>query len=202
MSSDQFENDEVSMVDVLAEDKELEAEANAVFGDSDDQHCTYEKGYVKRQALYACLTCTPAAPDSDLAGVCLACSLSCHDGHDLVELYTKRNFQCDCGNEKFADFECKLQKNKDAANTLNNYNQNFKGLYCSCHRPYPDPDDETRMTNRKLARNPASTYTNCISHEPRSIEKGKGKRRIVPPGIKLIYTSIFSRCLDHKDLRE
>ncbi|CAB3996752.1 E3 ubiquitin- ligase UBR7, partial [Paramuricea clavata] len=99
-------------------------------------------GYVKRQALYACLTCTPAAPDSDLAGVCLACSLSCHDGHDLVELYTKRNFQCDCGNEKFADFECKLQKNKDAANTLNNYNQNFKGLYCSCHRPYPDPDDE------------------------------------------------------------
>jgi hypothetical protein len=43
MSSDQFENDEVSMVDVLAEDTELEAEANAVFGDSDDQHCTYEK---------------------------------------------------------------------------------------------------------------------------------------------------------------
>ena len=43
MSSGQFENDEVSMVDVLEEDKELEAEANAVFGDSDDQHCTYEK---------------------------------------------------------------------------------------------------------------------------------------------------------------
>ncbi len=31
MSSGQFENDEVSMVDVLEEDKELEAEANAVF---------------------------------------------------------------------------------------------------------------------------------------------------------------------------
>ena len=43
MSSEQFENDEVSMVDVLEEDKELEAEANAVFGDSDDQHCTYDK---------------------------------------------------------------------------------------------------------------------------------------------------------------
>ena len=142
MSSELFGNDEVSMVDVLEEDKELEAEANAVFGDSDDQHCTYEKGYVKRQALYACLTCTPAAPEADLAGVCLACSLSCHDGHELVELYTKRNFRCDCGNEKFSDFECKLQKNKDAVNTLNKYNQNFKGLYCSCHRPYPDPDDE------------------------------------------------------------
>ena len=43
MSSEQFENDEVSMVDVLEKDKELEAEANAVFGDSDDQHCTYDK---------------------------------------------------------------------------------------------------------------------------------------------------------------
>ena len=48
MSSEQFENDEVSMVDVLEEDKELEAEANAVFGDSDDQHCTYEKVYLFR----------------------------------------------------------------------------------------------------------------------------------------------------------
>ena len=21
------------------------------------------------------------------------------------------------------------------------YNQNFSGLYCECHRPYPDPED-------------------------------------------------------------
>ena len=26
-----------------------------------------------------------------LAGVCLACSLHCHEGHDLYELYTKRS---------------------------------------------------------------------------------------------------------------
>ena len=54
MSSDQFGNDEVSMVDVLAEDKELEAEANAVFGDSDDQHCTYEKVYLCMFMLLIC----------------------------------------------------------------------------------------------------------------------------------------------------
>ena len=24
---------------------------------------------------------------------------------------------------------------------LNRYNQNFKGDYCTCHRPYPDPED-------------------------------------------------------------
>ena len=22
------------------------------------------------------------------------------------------------------------------------YNQNFKGDYCTCHRPYPDPEDK------------------------------------------------------------
>lgn len=32
--------------------------------------------------------------DTDqLAGICLACSYHCHDGHELVELYTKRYFK-------------------------------------------------------------------------------------------------------------
>lgn len=55
------------------------------------------QGYIKRQALYACLTCTPEArtDPTKRAGVCLACSYACHDGHDMVELYTKRNFRCD-----------------------------------------------------------------------------------------------------------
>lgn len=44
---------------------------------------------MSRQAVYACSTCTP--PGSSLtAGICLACSLRCHEGHDLIELYTKR----------------------------------------------------------------------------------------------------------------
>ena len=46
------------------------------------------QGYVKRQALYACGTCSPA--DGEPAGVCLACTLTCHEGHELYELYTKR----------------------------------------------------------------------------------------------------------------
>ena len=61
-----------------------------------------------RQPLYSCLTCarettkrrrissSASQPQNDdldpqwLAGVCLACSIKCHDGHELVELYTKR----------------------------------------------------------------------------------------------------------------
>ncbi|MGH0168960.1 UNVERIFIED_CONTAM: hypothetical protein FKN15_078352 [Acipenser sinensis] len=136
------EGDEVvlSMVDVLEENEELENEASAVLGGSDPEKCSYPKGYVKRQALYACSTCTPK--DEDPAGICLACSYKCHEGHNLYELYTKRNFRCDCGNSKFKGFECRLYSGKDTLNTNNKYNQNFVGLYCTCKRPYPDPEDE------------------------------------------------------------
>lgn len=140
MDSGLLEDDVVSMVDVLQEDNELEEEARAVLGDSDDQHCTYPAGYVKRQALYACGTCSLS--DAEPAGVCLACTLMCHEGHTLYELYTKRNFRCDCGNKKFPNFKCKLFSQKDPENTMNKYNQNYRGVYCTCQRPYPDLEDE------------------------------------------------------------
>ncbi|XP_069118451.1 putative E3 ubiquitin-protein ligase UBR7 isoform X2 [Argopecten irradians] len=134
--SNDSENSCVSMVDVLREEEELEADATAVLGDSDIHNCTYPAGYIPRQALYSCLTC------NGQAGVCLACSYECHEGHDLCELYTKRNFRCDCGNDKFPNNKCKLYPTKDGCNARNTYNQNFKGLYCVCMRPYPDPEDE------------------------------------------------------------
>ncbi|KAJ7360151.1 Putative E3 ubiquitin-protein ligase ubr7 [Desmophyllum pertusum] len=140
MDAGVLEDEVVSMVDVLHEDNELEEEARAVLGDSDDQHCTYLAGYVKRQALYACGTCSPI--DTEPAGVCLACTLTCHEGHVLYELYTKRHFRCDCGNNNFGSFKCKLYSQKDPENTMNKYNQNFRGVYCTCHRPYPDMEDE------------------------------------------------------------
>ncbi|KAK3517016.1 hypothetical protein QTP70_030428 [Hemibagrus guttatus] len=99
-----------------------------------------EEGYVKRQALYACNTCTPKGGEA--AGICLACSYKCHEGHELFELYTKRNFRCDCGNEKFGEMECRLFPEKEKTNCGNKYSHNFFGLYCTCERPYPDPEDE------------------------------------------------------------
>ena len=33
---------------------------------------------------------------------------------------------------------CKLKPNKDSLNTLNYYNHNFNGLYCTCNKPYPE----------------------------------------------------------------
>ncbi|KAJ8341375.1 hypothetical protein SKAU_G00336660 [Synaphobranchus kaupii] len=130
----------VSLVEVLEEDQELENEAAAVLGGSDPDNCSYPQGYVKRQALYACSTCTPRGAEP--AGICLACSYKCHEGHDLFELYTKRNFRCDCGNGKFRELKCKLYPGKDGLNTSNKYNHNFYGLYCTCDRPYPDSEDQ------------------------------------------------------------
>lgn len=130
----------VSLVDVLEEDEELENEACAVLGGSDSEKCSYSQGSVKRQALYACSTCTPEGEEP--AGICLACSYECHGSHKLFELYTKRNFRCDCGNSKFKNMECKLFPDKSKVNSCNKYNDNFFGLYCICKRPYPDPEDE------------------------------------------------------------
>ncbi len=80
---------------------------------------------MKRQPLYACLTCCTNIPEDETsknlskkAGVCLACSYHCHESHELVELYTKRNFRCDCGNSKI-DNECKLANDKGPVNEKN-----------------------------------------------------------------------------------
>ncbi|KAK8757734.1 hypothetical protein V5799_004638 [Amblyomma americanum] len=140
-SIDLHDEDSVTLQDLLDEEQELEDDADAVLGGSDDKNCTYDQGYVKRQALYACGTCT--GPDAQPAGVCLACSYACHEGHNLYELYTKRNFRCDCGNESFpASNPCRLCPRKDIRNAENKYNHNFQGRYCTCQRPYPDPEDD------------------------------------------------------------
>ena len=55
----------------------------------------------------------------------------------------QRSFRCDCGNSKYKE-PCKLFKEKDIVNAENKYNHNFRGLYCVCNKPYPDPDGEVR----------------------------------------------------------
>ena len=93
--------------------------------------------------MFSCLTCSPESKNdlTKAAGICLACSYHCHENHELVELYTKRNFRCDCGGSRMNNVHCKLDPYKINENDKNAYNQNFSGLYCTCHRPYPDPED-------------------------------------------------------------
>lgn len=46
--------------------------------------------------------------NNQVAAVCLGCAIYCHRKHTIHELYSKRNFRCDCGNDKFGTFKCKL----------------------------------------------------------------------------------------------
>ena len=55
-----------------------------VLGGDEGKECTYSNGYMKRQAIFSCLTCVP----NGNAGVCTACSLSCHDGHEVCNLHS------------------------------------------------------------------------------------------------------------------
>lgn len=89
----------------------------------------------KISCLFFCDLFFPA-----ILGICLACSLQCHEKHELVELYTKRNFHCDCG-VKSGSSKCQLDSSKREQGMNNKYNQNFAGLYCQCHRPYPDAEN-------------------------------------------------------------
>ncbi|KAI9914607.1 hypothetical protein PsorP6_007866 [Peronosclerospora sorghi] len=142
---DEDEDEVVTLSEVLEHNEYMAETADAVLGDASDTHCSYPMGYM-RQAVYACITCTPDALEKPetRAGVCLACTYNCHRDHDLVELYTKRAFRCDCGNQKFPSTPCKLEPNKARVNARNTYSQNYGGRYCNCHRPYPDPERTTR----------------------------------------------------------
>ena len=66
----------MTMLDVLEDEKALEDDANAVLGDVSDTACTYALGYMPRQPVYACTTCSGSGTPS---GICLACSYHCHE---------------------------------------------------------------------------------------------------------------------------
>ncbi|CAF0872788.1 unnamed protein product [Adineta steineri] len=125
------------------EEEELDRE-RALYGNCDVDTCTYPQGYVRRQALFTCMTCNN---NEQCTGICAACAYHCHANHNVNELYTKRFFRCDCGNSKSTHQTCELYPNKDPENSLNKYNDNFRGIYCTCKRPYPDKESATVSMN-------------------------------------------------------
>ncbi|OAA61879.1 metaphase-anaphase transition protein [Niveomyces insectorum RCEF 264] len=139
-------------LDIIREQMQLEADAREALPYS-IEHCTKPLGRL-RQSVFACLTCNPppadpAAPYPNSAGVCYACSVQCHGDHTLVELFTKRQFTCDCGTTRFPIASpCKLRINaatntrgdvhSEAPDPGNFYNHNFRNRFCGCACDY-DP---------------------------------------------------------------
>ncbi|KAJ5197789.1 uncharacterized protein N7498_006906 [Penicillium cinerascens] len=133
----------------------LEADAREALPYSFDS-CTYALGPL-RQSLFACLTCNPppANPDDPYtpAAVCYSCQISCHSEHELVELFNKRNFVCDCGTTRLSS-PCTLRedpktgrkgvKSQEAA-PGNKYNHNFRNQFCGCGEQYDAHQEKGTM---------------------------------------------------------
>jgi len=93
--------------------------------------CSAPLGPVKQQ-LYRCLTC---AVDQTPAAVCLGCLKICHAGHEVMELYGRRGFQCDCGTPRL-NRSCRFDPGEGrAAHLANPYDRAFENRYCHCGGP-------------------------------------------------------------------
>ncbi|KJZ70835.1 hypothetical protein HIM_09794 [Hirsutella minnesotensis 3608] len=146
--------DSQTAADFIRDQELLEADAREALPYSIDS-CTKILGPL-RQNVFACLTCNPppAKPEEPWtpAGVCYACSIQCHGEHNLVEIFQKRNFTCDCGTTRIPSTSpCALRIN-DTTNTKggvhseepdvnNRYNRNFRNLFCGCECDY-DPFEQ------------------------------------------------------------
>ncbi|ESX01407.1 hypothetical protein KL918_004228 [Ogataea parapolymorpha] len=146
--------DSITAEEYLDNQLQLEKEARELMP-YDPKVCTYSLGPI-RQHIYACLTCS--RQNGHPVGVCYACSIQCHTSHDLVELFAKRSFTCDCGTKRTEKYGvCSLRTtigkkttiNKDQLPTdipssTNVYNHNYEGTFCACRKRY-DPTDDSNM---------------------------------------------------------
>lgn len=104
-------DDEFTAHDIIAAQLELEGEANAVLPFSFDT-CTHALGSIK-QPVYSCLSCGNT-------GVCAGCSIGCHADHNLVELFNRRNFTCDCGTDRMTSVKCTIDNRVNAPKNEDN----------------------------------------------------------------------------------
>jgi E3 ubiquitin-protein ligase UBR7 len=151
------EPDSQTATDFINEQLALEASAREVLPYKFDK-CTNILGPL-RQNVFACLTCSPppasAAQVYIPAGVCYACSISCHGEHHLVELFSRRNFVCDCGTTRMTNTSpCTLRSDpvsgrrgvhSQKAHEGNHYNQNFQNKFCACGEEYDAEKEKGTM---------------------------------------------------------
>lgn len=143
LDGDENQKEGISAIDFVSQQKQLEDEARELMP-WEPKSCTYGLGSI-RQQVFACRT-------HNKIGLCYSCSILCHTSCDIVELFTKRHFTCDCGTERDTKEKnengvyCDLRKNrdKDIASETNIYHQNFSGLFCGCETEY-DPENPAVM---------------------------------------------------------
>ncbi|ORY50932.1 hypothetical protein BCR33DRAFT_762498 [Rhizoclosmatium globosum] len=99
------------------------------------------------QQIFSCLTCRGPETNANV-GVCYACFVQCHTSHEVVELFERRDFVCDCGSS-VCPVKCTLQqKSVGVLNSTNKYDHCFNNIFCYCKQPYDhekEPDDSFMM---------------------------------------------------------
>ena len=124
--------------DPVYEEDEQEPWLTQVNGiELEEGECTYERyGYCEQQ-IFSCLTCCKNRERP--IGICEQCANICHDGHNVIPIGTRRNFRCDCGNNRCRE-PCKTMfQAKVSENTCNHYNHNFFNKWCVCDGPDQRP---------------------------------------------------------------
>ncbi|KAI8871532.1 hypothetical protein GQ42DRAFT_173789 [Ramicandelaber brevisporus] len=141
----------ISAIDILRRQQANEDAARTALPHKFDK-CTYSLGYIN-QNVYACLTKFDALTEGAFgsAGMCYACSIACHGEHDIVELFVKRRFRCDCGTNVFGKSLAAVDNDGTGCfvNGENRYNHNFQGRYCWCNSVY-DVDTESDVMHQCL----------------------------------------------------
>eukprot|EP00808_Paulinella_micropora_P014665 g43223.t1 len=132
--------DVVTLGELIEEEENRRVHAQVLARQVQDKEgrCTYSEGYCE-QPVFSCLTCHSVVP----VGLCFGCAFTCHIEHQVVEIFGKRHFRCDCGNRKAiseTDYICQLEGKKATENKENSYNHNFAGKYCLCRGEYKEDD--------------------------------------------------------------
>ncbi|KAI9623128.1 hypothetical protein KEM48_009557 [Puccinia striiformis f. sp. tritici PST-130] len=152
------DDETVRISEVISKQNELEEQVAEVLP-FDISKCSKLAGRI-RQSIYSCLTCNP--PNSEQthlrAGICSSCSVSCHSDHQLVELFVRRDFVCDCGTQRcnpaggcqltssinYPPVDQSVPSTSTIDSSSNRYDKNFDGQFCICERGKTyDPETET-----------------------------------------------------------
>ena len=137
--------------------------------------CTFDTQGRCHQPVFTCKTCDP----SSTSYICSYCVQKCHEDHEILDLYPKRDVICDCGTTTkertiLCQYSTKLNANE------NTYTQNNKGLYCICNSPY---DGEESMIGCWVCQE--WHHCRCINI------------KAIPDGLYVCCESFISKLLPH-----
>eukprot|EP01018_Ginkgo_biloba_P036349 Gb_12978 [translate_table: standard] len=67
-------------------------EVDSILGGDEGKECTYSKGYMNKHVVFSFLTCVP----TENVGICMAFSLTCHNGHEKERWTSSKDFTGEC----------------------------------------------------------------------------------------------------------